>query len=136
MWNNKSFVLLIFFFPIGSLFAEVCSTQHIRIYKNDKFHYKKVELCFPQKNKQHFYSKNCKSNKCEPLSREKVAIQLKYSRYGTPSSRFCRRLGGKPELLELKLDDLWKKTSWCFFKDNTIVSNQYLYSINKEYIFK
>ncbi len=78
--------------------------------------------CFNE-DRTELYSKDCQDRKCTAFN---VDIEVKTAdildQKSNPGFNLCRKLGGKPELLEFEASKEWFALDRCVFKDGSYVS--------------
>lgn len=80
-------------------------------------------------------SENCHRKNCtKQLKPVKFDLDREVdSGIGTPGFTLCRMMGGKPEIIEFKLNEQWLGLDRCLFEpERTFIDTGYLYQLNLE----
>lgn len=69
------------------------------------------------------FSKDCQNRKCMAFTIDsEVKMSDIMNQHSNPGFNLCRKLGGKPELLEFEANKDWFSLDRCVFKDGSYVS--------------
>ncbi|WP_413568973.1 hypothetical protein ACLWBD_16060 [Bdellovibrio sp. HCB117] len=120
----------ILFILISSSFAQSelqCVDGSFRSTTNGIVSTSKAHYCF-NSDKNQLYSKECKDLKCTTAFNDRKFFKFSelHDENSNPAFNLCRKLDGKPELLEFKVGNEWFALDRCQFKDGSFVSTSEL----------
>ncbi|KHD88643.1 MAG: hypothetical protein OM95_07505 [Bdellovibrio sp. ArHS] len=124
MLSSLLFLLFSFSFAQSDLH---CASGSFRFLTNGVTSTSKSFYCY-NSDKTQLYSKECKNQKC-PLafdSKKYFNFSDLHDENSNPGFNLCRKLDGKPEILEFQADKEWFKLDRCNFKDGSFVSTSEL----------
>ena len=110
----------------SSVFAsDPCGSYQIKFRHNKKMKLKTLEGCYYKKNHQFlsrscFKNRNCKANKKHPLKKLSGSV-------GNPLFHHCYNSGGTPQIANIKIKKEWKKMSFCYFDDDSVIDLDQLF---------
>ena len=120
-----------------SLFGGECKNGAIKFYNDGVPKIEMLPICFKKIGNQNaLISEKCLMGSCLATQQQKAPIVFtKYSMQGNPSFRLCKAVGGNPQLIEYKTEDIgFTSYNRCLFPDGSFVQTDYLYVIHQKYI--
>lgn len=135
-------IFILFFLFSASIFADTCEQANIKVIFDKKIILTKETLCLKKTadNMLFYISKSCVDDKCSILKKNKSEIKIKdyYNRVGSPGFKFCRELGGVPQIFEFKnlMKSDWQSVSRCLFSNEDFVEISLLTKEWKSFVKK